>query len=130
MLERDADLNLARQDLQRNLDIFGDEKQNSRLFALGLKNFYLQMADPSLGELEEATKYLAGMSGNQINQLHLAGYETGDNTKEFFSKRGVEVDDVETIWTGISNSEELISHFYDRFDHQTGEPYQILPNWF
>lgn len=111
----------ALQRLQRSLDPFQDSPEGERLRTIGLRNFYAQMADPSMEFLGAVTSSLVSMPFSQIRQLQHDSYDAGENPKGFFAGRGIELDDAERVQAGIGNSGELIDNLARRFDYETGQ---------
>ncbi|MBI3485795.1 hypothetical protein HY025_02515 [Candidatus Daviesbacteria bacterium] len=107
--------------LGRDLDPFQEDPKSKRLRAIGLKNLYLQMADPSIEALEATTRGLVCMPFSHIRQLQFSTYDAGENPQGFFARHGITIDDSEKLHAGIGNSFELIESVVHRFDLQTGE---------
>lgn len=107
--------------LQRKLDAAQSSPTNERLRALGLRNFYSQMANPTLEFLESISSNLVTMPYRNLEQLRWACYEAGENPTRYFERRGIIIDGSERVSAGIWNTGELvddISHFYN---YDTGE---------
>lgn len=102
--------------------IRGDE--GHRLHAIGLQNFYLQLADPSLETVEAVVASLVEMPFDEIKRLQSADYNVGYDPDWFFANHGVEITDREKLMVGVNNTGSLIQSLARRFDSDTGEVFQ------
>lgn len=120
-LGNNGDRQVVLSQLHRSLDASIRRDEGYRLRAIGLQNFYIQMADPSIEAIEVAAASLIAMPFKEISELQFASYNAGENPQGYFARCGVELEDGERVVAGISNSGLLIDRIADRFDYDTGE---------
>lgn len=107
--------------LQKRLGPAQGSSTSERLRVSGLRNFYSQMANPTLEFLESVSSNLVALPYRSLEQLRWACYEAGEDPTRYFERRGIIIDGSERISAGIWNTGELvddISHFYN---YDTGE---------
>ncbi len=115
-----ADMQTLLQQLHLALESSTLESEGQRDWALGLKNFYLQMNDPSIEALEEVASSFITMPFDEIKEFQSADYIALDNPQRYFNSRGVELEDEERVVSGILNSSPLIQRLARRFNRETG----------
>lgn len=111
----------ALQYLQKRLDPSQASAGNERLRTSGLRNFYSQMANPTLDFLESVSSSLVAMPYRNLEQLRFTTYEAGENPTRFFAKRGIVIGNPERLLAGTGNAEELIDNIARRYDYDTGQ---------
>lgn len=109
------------QQLRERFSPFQDSAESKKLRALGLKNLYLQMADPSVDFIEKTTVGLGGMPDVNLRQVQSDTYLAGDDPKKFFAERGIAIDDSGKLQEGISNLNGLLVDIASRYDYQSGK---------
>lgn len=107
--------------LQRRLDAAQSSPTNERLRASGLRNFYSQMANPTIDFLGSVSSSLVAIPYRNLEQLRWATYEAGENPTRYFERRGLVIDDPERVLAGISNAGELIDGIAHFYDYDTGK---------
>jgi len=118
---QEGDKQAALQQLHGVLDASIRRDEGYKLHAIGLQNFYLQMADPSLETFEALTVTLMEMPFDEISRLQSADYNVGFDPDWFFEHHGVEISDREKLMAGVRNSGSLVQFLARRFDSETGE---------
>ena len=111
----------AIQYLQKRLGSPQGGHTKERLRASGLRNFYSQMANPTLNFLESVSNSLVAMPYRNLEQLRFSTYEAGENPTRYFERRGFVIDDPERVLAGISNTGELVDDIAHFYNYDTGE---------
>jgi hypothetical protein len=89
------------------LDPLRSGPKGEKVRTLGFKNFLTRMADPSIEFLQETLVALS-QDFNIRRKLFDLTYEANTNP-DFFSNRGIKIDESEGIYTGIANTSTLLS---------------------
>lgn len=107
------------QQLRERFNPFQDSTESKKFRALGLKNLYLQMTNPSVELIENAIASLAAMPLSDMQQLRSDTYQAGEDSRKFFLESGIIADDSEKLRDGISNVGKLIDEIALRCDYKS-----------
>lgn len=109
------------QQLKRHLDPFREGHEAEKLRALGLRNLYLQMVDPSVEFIEKVSVGLGSMPFSNWQQLQSDTYRAGENPEKFFVEFEITTDNLEKLQEGIDNSGQLMNEIASRYDYESGK---------
>lgn len=93
--------------IQKKIDPFQSTPESGKVFARGLKNLFLRMADPSIKFVESAIDGLRNLPINKYEQLFSGAYDAIQNPHEYFTRHGIVIDEPEKLIDGVEHSKIL-----------------------
>ncbi|MDO8452586.1 MAG: hypothetical protein Q7S79_02435, partial [bacterium] len=118
--QQGSDRQRALYQLGKDIDPFQDGLQGERIRAIGLKNLYLQMVDPSVEYIEGVIKGLMAVPFPNLPLLGSITSNAAQNPRSYFRGYGVELGDPEKMLVGVGNTSQLIDTLLGGYDSETG----------